>query len=87
MGSSNTCPMGHSSDHWHIKPAEEETSVPTKVQLFNRARSAIWTVLAILDSFTRVAVRSSDVQVCLVDDSSGVCWWVRSMGVGMCVGG
>ena len=31
--------------------------------------------------------RSSDVQVCLVDDSSGVCRWVRSMGVGMCVGG
>ena len=25
MGSSNACPLGAGSDHWHTKPVQEET--------------------------------------------------------------
>ena len=74
----------------HKTNRRENSFVSTAVRILNGAWSAIWTVWTILYGFTSVAVwlglsgvyRSSDV--CLVDDSSGVCmqvgWGVYACG-------
>ena len=56
-GSSNVCPMGASSDHWHTEPTEEETVVfPLQFGSSARRDQPSELVLIILCGFTRVAV-------------------------------
>ncbi len=83
MGSSNTCLMGTSSDHWHTKPTEEETL------FFHHCSSTPQGIISHLNClslpfcmvFTRVAVYRDPVK--FEYDSSGVlCMWLGwSMGV------